>query len=385
MGLTVKEEKTLRLKQFLIHIYGSELGLKRYLAIVKSSNLKVLIFKYGKEEGIYRFNNTKEKHKIKNTLQGFIMRYGEKEGPSKYYEKNKKLSVSVESLKLSGKTEEEIYKIRSIHKQKSAQTLENFILRYGDKLGKEKFKIFNENNRISYRSINQLINRRGLTEEEAKKIVKSIQIRDEKFYIKKYGKELGQQKFEETNKKRAFANTKQYYIEKYGDDGIEMYEKILKKRIYTLSKEYYIEKYGDKKGIEVYLNNKIKNRDQYNGDSKIQLKFAQQLYNALPEHIQNQFIGPPITQSKIIYINSEDIKISIPDILIQNIIIEFDGNYWHTLPDIIVRDLLKTKILTEKGYNIIRVNELDYIKDKYSVIQNVIEKILKLIRINNEN
>lgn len=65
------------------------------------------------------------------------------------------------------------------------------------------------------------------------------------------------------------------------------------------------------------------------------------------------------------------------DIFINpNICIEVDGDYWHTLPKTMKRDIEINHELNKQGYNIIRIWE----KDIKNNTQNCAEKIIELIK-----
>lgn len=169
----------------------------------KDRGLKFLIKKYGEEEGRKRYEQRLSKDRHKNTLAGFIDRHGEIEGKFKYFEKNKKLSVSVDSLLSNGFSEEEIVKIKNIHSQKSARTLKNYITQYGDVLGTKKYHemVFN---RVTHLKVLYWINK-GFSEDEAKKIISGLQRRNLDFFIEKYGCEEGNERYAAFNKKRISA------------------------------------------------------------------------------------------------------------------------------------------------------------------------------------
>lgn len=40
-----------------------------------------------------------------------------------------------------------------------------------------------------------------------------------------------------------------------------------------------------------------------------------------------------------------------------NLLIEFDGVYWHSLKEVKLRDIKKTKYAKNNGYNLLRFNE----------------------------
>ncbi len=67
-----------------------------------------------------------------------------------------------------------------------------------------------------------------------------------------------------------------------------------------------------------------------------------------------------------------ELDIWMPDLKIG---IEYDGDYWHSLKDMIKRDFEKDRICEEKGILLIRVKESEYVSDKINVL-NKIQKII---------
>lgn len=72
-------------------------------------------------------------------------------------------------------------------------------------------------------------------------------------FQKRFGKELGKQKYNESIKKRAGANSLQWFIERYGKEtGTQKFNEYSDRQRYTNSIEYYIEKYGPELGESLY-------------------------------------------------------------------------------------------------------------------------------------
>lgn len=67
----------------------------------------------------------------------------------------------------------------------------------------------------------------------------------------------------------------------------------------------------------------------------------------------------------------------VPDFFIRNknLIIEFDGDYWHSLPHMIEKDKRKNKYYKDNGYNLIRVKEYDYMYKKKELFNKLRKQI----------
>ena len=371
-------DKINRLRRFLICKFGEKEGIKRCGNLMRGSSLKVLQFKYGKDLGLYKYNQKIEIDKFKNTLPGFIKKYGVGVGTEKYIEKNKKLSVSVNALKLSGRSDDEIKDIKEKHSINSKTDLESMIKRHGEKEGRLRYKkkIDSGYSCRNYKSVMKYYN---ISEDEAKKIVSKNQMRGLDYYIKKYGSYIGKIKYDNANKKRAYAGTKDYYISKFGNiKGLEKYKEVCYDRGKSGRLEYYIDKFGEIEGNARYLD-MIKKKVSYFPDfsSNIEKDFSLSLYSLLNDNQKEVFYGAPLTKPFFINLDSSNysIKCIVPDIKIGKIVIEFDGDYWHSLPNNIERDRLKNMIYDAMGLKLIRVKESDYLKNKQLVIENTINLI----------
>lgn len=364
-----KKEKMLRLKKFLIYIHGEVLGQKKYKFYCSSNNLKVLIFKYGKEEGVKKHNEFKKNSSFSKTIDSYILKYGKEEGEKKYFEKNKKLSVGYNSLKERGYSEDEIKFIKNKHSKNSTVNLETLTEKLGEEEALKKIKSIKENSFSCWKKDDWI--KRGYSEKESiEKVIRS-QSRGIEWFKDKYGIEADE-KFLKYNKSRG--RSKQQLIEKFG---LEKTNEILKKR--SPNYKALVEIHGEKKAKEIL----IKKCSAFNktGFSKIQVEFATSLYNLLPKNIASDFIGIPITQTYTMFLEKEEInlidqRVIIPDIKIKNIIIEFDGDYWHKFT--IEKDLLKDKICKNRNLEVLRIKESEYKKNKELLLSDLVEKIIKI-------
>lgn len=194
--------------------YGEEKGTQKYNEKVEKSRftLENQIRIYGIEEGTKRFNAKRERDKIKGTLQYYIEKYGEIEGKHRYLEKNKKISVGTESLKRNGKTSEEIKDIQSTHRKNSAITIDNMIKRYGEIEGTIRYNSYVEiKKKQSLRTLTGWL-LLGYSEKEANEKLKEYQATfTKKNYIKKYGEIEGKEKFETEKRNKAIQLLKYRY------------------------------------------------------------------------------------------------------------------------------------------------------------------------------
>ena len=151
---------------------------------------------------------------------------------------------------------------------------------------------------------------------------------------------------DEINKKKG--KTKKYYISKYGKDvGYKIWEEILEKRIGALPIGY----------------SKISQKLFHSIHEKIKDKYNKIYFAELGNKVNNEYFIK--TKNSIRFLD-----FYIKDI---NVCIEFDGDYWHDTES----DKMREKEILEKNSSlkIIRIKENDYRKKE----KDVLEKCLSMI------
>jgi very-short-patch-repair endonuclease len=166
-------------------------------------------------------------------------------------------------------------------------------------------------------------------------------------------------------------------------------KKIVSEKQSTFSLEKCIEKYGEKDGRKRWVDRQDKWNKNYKKTnySKISqelfwniLEFSPEIKNMNP--IFATFNKGQIDLSGINHektLKTENISVK-PDFILDNKIIEFDGVYWHdhkrrNKPENMKRETIKDKELISSGYSILRINEIEYEKNK----QETIEKCVKFL------
>jgi quinol monooxygenase YgiN len=321
------------------------------------------IRKYGEEEGLRRYE---ELNKDKGSLNWYIDKYGITDGPAKYYDKNKKLSVSIAALRINGKTDDEIATIRNKHSNKSRQTLSNMIERYGEEEGRLRYEQYRHKNKLtSNRRLEYWIKRCNGDVEQAKIKLKNWQTRD-----------------------------LQWFINKYGDiDGLQRYNNMNGKRGRLL--ENYIRKYGKDVGLEKYLeackNWKEGQRGIFNSSGQLEVE---DFLNTIFENVKGSR-----NETGIILTDAEKTKelqnnTLYPDIIVNDkYIIQYNGDFWHAnktlFPDdstVVGRvkktaglireiDRQKNTIYVNRGYIVINIWDSDWQTNKDKIKQYLKQEI----------
>jgi len=297
----------------LVKLHGIELGEKEYNKFLKTCSLEKYILKYGRDEGENRYNNLvlERSKKIRgNRLDKFIRDHGEEIGRTMY-----------EDWKL-----------------KTSQSLDGFIRRYGEEEGKIRFENFRKKNTInlSKATLNRKnfntrleywVNKYG--EEEGKqKYIERQNTSSLNKLIKRYGEEEGKQKYIEINESKNLSL--ENFIRRYGNErGIELYEKNIEVRKFVRSKEYRINKYGEEKYREM-ITKSTKNNTKV---SIIGLNFCLLIEDMIDKNKVKTYYGE---NEYIFYTGDKNQKLICPDFYIKgnniSIVIEFYGDYWHKNP-----------------------------------------------------
>jgi hypothetical protein len=289
---------------------------------------KNFIKKYGEEVGVKKWEE-RNKKVISYGLSPAILRYGIEEGKKRWSDTlNRKIKTMSER--------------KLIRPYRNGRTLVEYQERYGIELGYKKWVL--RNNRQSYRfSLN--------------------------FYIETYGENEGVKKWEEYCESMS-KTTLNSFINRYGNEvGTERYNNFVDRCSYTQSERYYIEQYGDVIGGIKYkelIVSKMSNfKDSY---SKISQDLFWEIYSKISndERIESYFYE--LNYEYTFYVWENGMTIIRVDFKLRDKIIEFDGDYWHSKQEQMVKDKIRDEYLTGKGYFIKRVKESEYRANKEHII-----------------
>lgn len=351
-------------------------------------------------------------------------------------------SFNIDFLIKKGYSKEEaieyINKQKEINKTKGSKNKGKNKEYYINKLGKDEY--YNKLRKRNYLCIEYWINK-GYSEEEGKKKISEIQIKNSKkvhhygittkeyykekgiedvdlfmkekskfcieYYLKRgYSKEEG---LKEISKIQLKNNSKvknhksnrqiQYWINK--GYSIDESKKIISKLQCTFSKEKCIEKYGEIEGLKVFRERQRKWQETLKNQNSIKVgysKISQELFKNLlrfykPKERVNIFYA---TKNKEFCIyDNKNYLYDFVDIKNKKII-EFQGDVYHANPklytnenyihpydieikaqDIWNKDLEKKKIAEKNGFKLIYIWEFDYRNNKEEQL-NICKKFLNL-------
>jgi len=351
----------------LISSFGFDDGTEKYYKFIRGISLEKYILKYGDEIGNIKYEEYLVKNKNKSvTLEKLILKYGQDIGTNKYdcWKQNtrKDLPAFIKRYgEILGKEKYDNFKIKSLL---ALSKCDRNLISNPRKI-EYWLKLYDNNYEFSKRKLSEYQNTSSLDK-----------------FVMKYGEILGKEKYIECNRKKE--NSLNNYIFKYGEvDGLEKYINYIEKLKKSRSKEFIIDKYG-KEYYENLIALKTKRINRY---SIIGLEFCEEINEIIKNDYKKIYYGD---NEYMFYVFEDGIKIISPDFYIKdiNVVIEFYGDFWHRNPIIYENkeDFFKEEIWkfdekrlnilkTKFGCNTIVIWENDYMKNKEDVIQKIIQKI----------
>ena len=308
------------------------------------------------------------------SVEYYIEKYGNEIGIEKYNIKNKLTAGSKEAfIKRHGEIKGEL--LFNQFREKCGKSSSKKKKNYENNLDNYK-KLFNTN-------IEYWLEKTNNNREEAIKLLYERQSTStlDKF-IKKYGKEIGIEKYQQINKKKAL--TLENFIKLHGEiKGPEKYEMWINNLKKVNSTKYIINKHGIQ-----YYEDLIKRKivPFTKGYSNISIELFDLIFYKIKSNFNQIYYKD---NEYMFFVNNEDFKIIKPDFYIKdiNLIIEFYGDFWHKNPIIEKYNSSKYDVVREyddKRINIIKnkfgceimiIWENEYKNNPKLIIDKIIKKI----------
>ena len=262
-------------------------------------------------------------------------------------------------------------------------SLNSFVRRYGKSDGPVMYKNYIERQAYTC-SKDYMINEKGFTEKEWNEYNANRACTKENF-INRYGKELGLEKWYKYCETEAYVGCKlEYFIEKYGKvEGIKKYIELNKKKYNSL--ENFISKYGEDEGKKKWAEYSHK---PYSDESQDLFRTIDEIYGEYAK-INSKWCTK--NGEATIILQERGLQFH-PDYMLDNKIIEFNGDYWHGNPkmyksgeiinmngkNIIVdtlwnKDKKRILALKECGYDTLIIWEDDYLNRREETIKKCID------------
>lgn len=325
------------------------------VGVINSNKIKIVIdfIEYDVDgswkDRFEKINNFYKRDGI--SLDSLRCRYGDIIGYKLFVERKEKYVVTKDKYeKIHGKNSWE-----KLNKKKSSIGKEKFISKYGKEIGIQKWN------------------------EYLKKWKNSIKIKKESgtwkenstldSYIQKYGNIEGIKKWNLRISKFKYSNSKSGYIKKYGNiEGKKKWKLYCENRSITLEKMKKL--YGNKEGENRYKDWKIKclkNNRLGKTYSKVSQVLFWKIYESLNNNLQKHCKFAELNEEETLYLNGLKKSIKL-DFKLNNNIIEFDGDYWHSSLKAKKRDCERDIELKKYGYKILRISEKDFNKNQQKII-----------------
>jgi hypothetical protein len=246
--------------------------------------------------------------------------------------------------------------------------------KYPDYQNKNKSRVFNQMNTYSKYAFN-------IDDYDYKKQRDSYILTTEKNLIRKYGEDVGKQKWNEYKQKQSYSNSFEYKSKKHGwtkeqyeqynlsraitkenlikkynkQKGQEIWEDYVNRQRITKSKEYYVNKYGEEKWVELckLKAHTLENYIKWYGNEEIALQKIKERHNmwkSVSKSSQKFLIGfdnyikslhpdletyfDSINKEFMVITESRDIYYLDYFIKDWNICIEYNGDIFHANPNI---------------------------------------------------
>jgi len=313
----INKDDSNSLKSFILR-YGETIGTEKYNEKCESTknNKSKYIEKHGKDAWTNIVQN-----RPKYSLESQIEFYGELEGTRRW---NFMLKTKIDSGKRNMELRETPYC--------NGQSLESYQHRYGIADGFNRWR--KRYDHLKYKNSKQR-------------------------YIDDFGEEVGS-----IICRQIKANiTIDRFISKYGEiDGPIRFELVKKKCGITLDK--MIIKYGIEEGTNRYnswasnsiISGKFRSTKSY---SKSSQELFWKIYEELLDNVKAHIFFAELNEEVFIYVPSEfnySRQCFYPDFKCQNLIIEYDGKYWHD-PE---KDLERDNVSRQMGFIVLRIDHQEY-------------------------
>ena len=189
------------------------------------------------------------------------------------------------------------------------------------------------------------------------------------------------------NKTKDKDNTQIEYWLKKTSGNLDEAKKLLSQRQTTFSLKSCIEKHGEKEGKQIWLNRQERWHKSYKKSNFS--KISQELFWSVSKQINNlndiYFAQLNENKEKDLSGTNHEIRLKLEKVVLPDFIdvkkrkiIEFDGTYWHGKVGHgnKEREIERDMLLSNDGYVILHINELDYKNDK----QGTVEKCLNFLK-----
>lgn len=243
-------------------------------------------------------------------------------------------------------------------------TLTNMIKKYGEEVGIQKWERYKNKQAIS-NSFEYKQNKYGWTKEQYDQYNQNRASTRENF-VRRHGSIDGSKKWEEYCKTQSYVGvTEEYFIQKYGkEEGRKKFVDSCNKKAVTL--DNFIKKYGEVIGLEKW-NRYLEKKSAYSLQSRLGNKLFEEVLNKLPvDRHENIFFDSKNHEYFFAKKGHKTIFVDFYDMSCKKII-EFAGDYWHGNPKKYEPTFYnpQAKKTARELYNL-TIERMDFIKNIHS-------------------
>jgi hypothetical protein len=272
--------------------------------------------------------------------------------------------------------DERILKSKTFFKNDSS-SLDSYICRYGEKLGADLHRKKTEQCTITkekYLKKHSVKDWEELCDKKASNRLDRKTREEHQRYLKKWKKSMKLT----TKIGRSNGLLLESFVERYGEEeGYRRWEKRRRHQSKRFSKEWYIDKYGEEEGKNRWNEYKARMAEmsktaankRNKSYSNVSQKLFKEIVAKLPKNEKDTVCFAEHGGEKIIDVDEDWGRWILVDFLYKNKVIEFDGRYWHSSPEIKERDAKKDLFLAKRGYEVLRIPEEDYENNRVATLK----------------
>jgi very-short-patch-repair endonuclease len=121
--------------------------------------------------------------------------------------------------------------------------------------------------------------------------------------------------------------------------------------------------------------------------SKISQELFWEIYLKLPSELKESTHFAELSGGELARYDSTNRTAYFYDFVITSIqvVIEFDGYYWHSMEGVEARDEQKQKFIEDLGFKVIRVIDKDYLSNKENILNLCLSSIYEIYKGNKTN
>jgi hypothetical protein len=362
--------------QALLHVFPKKILVNRAVMIKTLLQYSELV----EGDWVENINNSSKYGRDSSSYDSMVCRYGKRLADKLFEEKKYKCTLTKQTLIDRYGESNGTEKWESICRSKVSWGRPVFIRKYGNLHGETKWR----------ESLDKKIKTQNDRRVDGVKYANGHKLSD---YERRYGMVDGYKRWSKRNAHISYMGSLQRYIDEFGESGREICRKIKD----NTSLESFRKRYGESIGNSKYIEH-VEKLISCTFKGKTYSKKSQRLFWSIYEHLtyEDKLMCKfyELNGEQSFLIPSEKPKLFRVDFKIDNVVIEFNGDYWHGNPNMYNRcdfishpggkrlvneiwevDKSRVDFLKSIGYIVMTVWESDYNSDSNLVLENCLKVI----------